>query len=236
MGLFPAKQTPHSVCQKCPYLQYLALDIIDFQMSVTLGLRSSVPAYLSHSEMKTVNPEGGLGSGQSHSVSSEKPSHFYLEEERQKCFNERINYNCPSYSCKTGSSCHNDLLLLAQNSSAFSSWAWIISATFGLHGCRWHSRTLSRCESNHFKGPSHTNCVPRRENWASENNLIINSVPEPLQNKNSLRRATYWPVDIIKLERFPDSEIEERDQLEGEKEVLLSVLPFHEMVVKCDGA
>ncbi|EPQ01854.1 Neural cell adhesion molecule 1 [Myotis brandtii] len=33
--------------------EYLTLDIIDFQMSATLGLRSSVPSYLSHSEMKT---------------------------------------------------------------------------------------------------------------------------------------------------------------------------------------
>lgn len=89
-------------------------------MSATLGLRSSIPAYLSHSEMKTIGPEGGLGSGQFHPVSSEKPSHFYLEE-GQECLDERINYNYPSYSCKTGSSCHNDLLLLAQNSSAFSS-------------------------------------------------------------------------------------------------------------------
>lgn len=223
MALLSARQIPHSVFQKCPYLQYLTLDIIEFQMSATLGLRSSVPAYLSHSQMKSVSPEGSLGSGQFHSVSSEKPSHFHLEEERQKCLDERINYNCPSYSCKTGSSCHNDLLLLAQNSSAFSSRAWIISATFGLHGCRWHSRTLSRCQSKHFKGPSHTNCVPRRENWASENNPIINPVPEPLQNKNSLQRAIYWCVDIIKLERFPGSEIEERDQLEGEKKVQLSV-------------
>lgn len=38
-----------------------------------------------------------------------------------------------------------------------------------------------------------------------------------------LRRAIYWSVDIIKLERFPDSEIEERGQLEGEKKVQLSV-------------
>lgn len=160
MGLLSARQIPHLVFQKCPYLQYLNLDIIDFQMSATLGLRSSVPAYLSHSEMKTVNPEGSLGSGQFHSVSSEKPSHFHLEEERQKCPDERINYNCPSYSCQTGSSCHNDLLLLAQSSSAFSSRAWIIRATIGLHGCRWPSQTLSWCQSKHFKGPSHTNCVP----------------------------------------------------------------------------
>lgn len=61
MGLFPARQTPHSVFQKCPYLQYLALDIIDFQMSATLGLRSSIPAYLSHSEMKTMSPDWQLG-------------------------------------------------------------------------------------------------------------------------------------------------------------------------------
>lgn len=35
IGLLPSKQTPDSVFQKCLYLQYLTLDIIDFQMSAT---------------------------------------------------------------------------------------------------------------------------------------------------------------------------------------------------------
>lgn len=151
------------VFQKCPYLQYLALDIIDFQMSGILELRSSIPTYLFHSEMKTVSPEGSLSSGQFHSVSCKSPHTFIWKKKDKKCLNERINYNCPSYSCKTGSSWHNDLLFLAQSSSVFSSQAWIISATFGLHGCRWHSQTLSWCQGKHFKGPSHTNCLPERE-------------------------------------------------------------------------